>query len=318
MDKKKKILIIFGISVVIVLSLLSILMSYLAFKEREHVQQVVVKTEPPEYKIFLPKVPDELEFCGEKVPLYDGDVYERMERELLVNAHWESATILYLKRANRWFPVIEPILKKNGIPNDFKYLSVIESGLSNVVSPAGAVGFWQFMEPAAKKYGLEINKEIDERYNIEKSTYAACAYLKDAYKKYGSWTMAAASYNFGMNGIDKQIERQQTKNYYNLFLVEETDRFIFRLLAIKEIFQNPKYYGFDIKTDDLHEKIETREIVVKKSIKDLASFATENGINYKYLKLFNPWLRSKNLPNKSKKTYIIKIPDDDSINLIEE
>lgn len=318
MDKKKKILLISGISFILILCTLSIIMSYLAFKEREHILQVIVKTEPPEYKIFVPKVPDDLEFCGEKVPLLDFDVYERMEREILVNANWLSATTLYLKRANRWFPIIEPILKRNGIPNDFKYLSVIESGLSNTVSTTGASGFWQFMEPAAKKYGLEISKEIDERYNIEKSTQAACEYLKDAYRKYGSWTMAAASYNFGMNGIDKQIERQKEKNYYNLFLVEETNRFVFRLLAIKEIFKNPKQYGFDIKEDELYKKIDTENLTVKKEIKDLAAFAKENGINYKFLKIFNPWLRSNNLPNKSRKTYIIKIPEPGEIEIIDE
>ncbi len=318
MDKKKKILIVFGISVIVILCSLSIVMSYLAFKERKHVQQVIVKTEPPEYKIFIPKIPEELDFCGEKVPLLDFDVYERMERELLVNAHWESATILYLKRANRWLPIIEPILERNGIPNDFKYLAVIESGLSNAVSPAGAVGFWQFMEPAAKKYGLEITKEIDERYNLEKSTLAACKFLKDAYNKYGSWTMAAASYNFGMNGIDKQIDKQKTLNYYNLYLVEETNRFVFRLLAMKEIFKDPKYYGFDLKEDELYKKIDTREVVVKKEIKDLAAFAKEYGINYKFLKIFNPWLRNNTLPNKSKKAYVIKIPDTSDIEVIEE
>lgn len=315
---KKKIFIFIGIAILVIICLASLLLSYLAFKERKNIQQVVVKIEPEEYKIFIPEVPAKLDFCGEQVPLNDLDVKERIERELLVNAYWHSATILTLKRANRWFPVIEPILKNNGIPDDFKYLAVIESGLSNVVSPAGAVGFWQLMESSAKKYGLEVSREVDERYNVEKSTEAACKYLKEAYSKYKSWTLTAASYNYGLNGIDLQINRQRTKNYYNLYLNSETFRFVARILAAKEIFTNPKKYGYYLDEEKLYKPIEIKEIVVKSSISDLADFAMKHGINYKILKLLNPWLRDNYLPNKSKKTYLIKIPKGEEFSSFDE
>jgi hypothetical protein len=280
-------------------------------------KKIIVEIEK-DHREFVPEVSGQLKFCGEKVPLNDIDVFERMERELLVNVHWSSATILILKRANRWFPIIEHILKQNGIPDDFKYLAVIESGLSNVTSPAGAVGFWQLMEPVAKEYGLEVNDIVDERYNIKKATRAACEYIKEAYAKYGNWTMALASYNYGMNGIDNQIGRQKSKSYYNLFLVEETNRFVFRLLAIKEILSDPIKYGFDIPKEELYKTIKTRQLVVKKEIKDLAVFANENGINYKILKIFNPWLRNNYLPNKSKKQYFFEIPESGEIEFLEE
>lgn len=271
-----------------------------------------------EHRVFVPSIPSELEFCNEKVPLGDFDVKERMERELLVNVHWSSATILSLKRANRWFSIIEPILKENGIPNDFKYLAVIESGLTNVISPAGAAGFWQLMPNVAREYGLEVNDKVDERFNLEKATRAACRYLKEAHSKYGNWTLAAASYNFGMNGIDKQIGRQKSRNYYNLFLVEETNRFVFRILAIKEIFSDPWKYGFALTEEELYKPIKTKKIIVKKEIKDLSSFAVEQGINYKILKIFNPWLRDNTLPNPSNKTYYIEIPEDNEVEVSNE
>lgn len=306
----KKIFIWISVSLVVILSLISVTLSYLAFKERNKPQEVIVRTEPGEYKVFIPKLPDELKFCGEKVPLNDFDVRERFERELLVNAHWYSATILYLKRANRYFPVIEPILKKYGVPDDFKYMSVIESGLTNAVSPVGAAGFWQLMIPAAKKYGLEINDEVDERFDLEKATEAACKYLLEAHSKYKNWTLAAASYNYGLNGVDRQIGRQKTDNYYNLYLNEETYRFVARILAVKEIFSEPKKFGFEIKTEDLYPEIKTKEIILNSSIKDLADFAAENGTNYKILKIMNPWLRDNQLSNRFKKKYFIKIPVD--------
>lgn len=305
---RKDIFIIVAAILIFIISLLSLIMSYMTFKERKNVQKVVVKVEPEEYKIFIPEVPEQLDFCGEKVPLNDIDVKERIERELLVNAYWHSSTILALKRANRWFPVIEPILKKYGIPNDFKYLAVIESNLSNAVSSAGAVGFWQLMEATAKKYGLEVTKEVDERYNVEKSTEAACKYLREAYSKYKSWTLTAASYNYGMNGIDLQINRQKSKNYYNLFLNTETYRFVARIVAMKEIMKNPEKYGYYLKKEDLYQPIETEEIKVKSSIQNLSDFAEKHGVNYKILKLLNPWLRDNYLPNKSNKIYFIKIP----------
>jgi len=311
---KKLVYIVFALSIlVIVISVIAVLK--IKTLEESTPRRIIVELERG-HREFIPKVPEEMDFCGEKVPLNVLDVFERMERELLVNVHWSSATILYLKRANRWFPIIESILGKNKIPNDFKYLAVIESGLTNAVSPAGAVGFWQFMAPAAKKYGLDVTKEIDERYHIEKSTEAACKYLKEAYSKYGNWTMAAASYNYGINGIDKQMERQLSNNYYSLYLVEETSRFIFRLLAIKEIFKDPPKYGFQLNEDELYPPIETRTITVKTAIKDLAIFAKRHGVNYKVLKIFNPWLRNNFLPNKNKKTYDIVIPKESEIQIL--
>jgi len=264
---------------------------------------------PHDYRIITPKFPEKLDFSGEKVPLENRDVYEKFEREIIVNTYWHSATVLYLKRANRWFPVIEPILKKNKIPEDFKYVAVIESGLDNVVSPARAVGFWQFLKGTAKDYSLEVNDEVDERYHVEKATAAACKYIWDAYLKFGgSWTLAAASYNMGRHGVFKQLARQKANNYYNIVLNEETTRYMFRILALKEIMQNPQKYGFDIPENDLYPQYETRTINISSSVKDFAEFAEKFQINYKVLKQFNPWLRTNYLRNNRNKTYIIKLP----------
>ena len=271
---------------------------------------------PQEYKIVSPPIPDELEFAGERVPLENFEVRERIDREFLVNTYWHSATILSIKRANRWFPVIEPILKLYGIPDDFKYLSLIESTLSNAISPAGAVGFWQIIESAGKEYGLEINSEVDERYHVEKSTVAACKYLLDAYKKFGSWTIAAASYNMGMSGISRQLNKQKANNYYNLVLGDETSRYIARILAMKEILKAPKKYGFFIEEIDLYHPLTYKEIIVNTPVNDWADFAKNNNINYKILKYYNPWLRDNILINKSKKSYTVKIPEAGNINVI--
>ena len=252
--------------------------------------------------------PTTTDFAGETAPLHVVDVRERLDRELLINANLHSTTTLILKRANRAFPVIEPILQKYGIPDDFKYLAVIESGLVNAVSSAGARGVWQFMPETAKEKGMEINDFVDERYHLEKSTEAACKYLLAAKNKFGSWTMAAASYNGGMNGVNKKIEKQQVTNYYDLSLTEETSRYVFRILALKEIMKNPGKYGFNIYPTDLYSPIPTKKIEVDSTITDLASFAKTQGINYKILKIHNPWLRDKKLVNPSKKKYEIEIP----------
>ncbi len=273
---------------------------------------------PQDYRIVTPDVPMQLDFCGEFVPTNNFDVYERLEREFIVNTYWHSLTILTLKRANRWFPVIEPILKRNNIPDDFKYLCVTESTLLNLTSPANAVGYWQFVKGAAKDFDLEVNNEIDERYHVEKSTEAACKYLRQAYNKYGNWTMAAASYNLGMHGIDEQLVRQKTKNYYNLVLGEETSRYIFRVLATKIMMNAPENYGFDIKEDELHDPYKTYEVIVDSSVANWAEFAKSYGLNYKILKLYNPWLRENYLTNKSKKSYKIKLPIEGSIEVITE
>lgn len=265
-----------------------------------------------------PEIPTEVFLFGEKVPLENFEVYERLDRELIVNTYWHSSTILALKRAARWFPVIEPILKKNDVPVDFKYLAVAESNLENVVSPAGATGFWQFIKSAATEYGLEVNDEVDERYDVEKSTEAVCKYLKDAYSKFGSWTMAAAAYNAGMNGISKWSSIQKTNNYYNLTLGIETTRYIARVIAIKIIMENPQKYGYYLDEKDFYKPLKFTEVILDSSVTEFADYASSLGINYKTLKLFNPWLRDSSLKNKNRKKYTIKIPQEGSIVLIKE
>ena len=316
MTDKKKLFLIIAIPISFTILVFLVILFYI--KSEKALQQTPVIITENERRISTPPIPEKLEFCGERVPLEDFDVRERIDREFLVNTYWHSATLLYLKRANRWFPIIENILKKNGIPEDFKYMSVAESGIINSVSPDGATGFWQLMEPAAKKYGLEINKEIDERFNIEKSTQAACDYIKDAYSKFGNWTLVAAAYNMGIDGIEKQIDRQKTKNYYNMFLNEETYRFVFRIVTLKEIFKNPNKYGFYFSDYDLYPNIETYDVKVNYPVKDFADFAKKYGINYKIFKIFNPWLRDSYLTNKTRKTYIIKIPKPGEVRLPDE
>jgi hypothetical protein len=273
---------------------------------------------PQGYKIISPEIPNYLEFAGEKIPTENFEVYERLEREFLSNTYWHSATILAIKRANRWFPLIEPILKKNNIPDDFKYLAVAESNLENVISPAGATGFWQFMKPAGEKYGLEINSLVDERYDVEKSAEAACKYLRDSYNMFGSWIASAASYNMGQDGVKNQRERQKSKNYFNLVLNSETSRFVARIVSLKYILQNPEKYGFDIKSEDKYKPLEYSEIMLDSSVADLADYATSLGINYFILKMYNPWLRDNYLSNKTKKAYTIKLPKEGSIEIIKE
>lgn len=252
--------------------------------------------------------PTEVDFAGEKTPLQITDVRERLDRELLINANLDATTALIIKRANRAFPIIEPILAKYGVPDDFKYLAVIESGLVNAVSPAGARGVWQFMPDTAKEKGMEVNDIVDERYHLEKSTEAACKYLLSAKDKFGSWTLAAASYNGGMSGITKKIDEQKVTNYYDLGLTEETSRYVFRILALKEIMRNPSLYGFNLYENDLYAPIPTKRVAVDSTITDLTRFAQTQGINYKILKIHNPWLRDKKLVNPNKKMYEIEIP----------
>jgi hypothetical protein len=252
--------------------------------------------------------PTSVDFAGEETPLHISDVHERFDRELLVNANLHASTILIIKRANRAFPIIEPILKKNGVPDDFKYLAVIESALLNAVSGAGARGVWQFMPETAKEKGMEVSETVDERYHLEKSTEAACKYLISAKEKFGSWTLAAASYNGGMAGVKKQIDMQKVSTYYDLLLNDETSRYVFRILALKEIMKNPQKYGFVIDSNELYPLIPTKKVAVDSTITDLANFAKTQGINYKLLKIHNPWLRDKSLENKSKKNYTIEIP----------
>ncbi|MBN1951056.1 MAG: lytic transglycosylase domain-containing protein [Bacteroidales bacterium] len=256
-----------------------------------------------------PFIPELLEFCGEKVPLEFYDVFESLERELIVNTYYHSQTLLMLKRANRYFPVVEPILKEQGIPDDFKYLMVAESNMSNVVSPSGATGFWQIMKPTAQEYKLEVTDEIDERYHLEKSTVAACMFLKESYKKYTSWTLAAASYNVGRNGVDRQIERQGESYYYDLLFNEETARYVFRILAIKAVMTYPEKYNFHVADSDKYAPEPYTIDTVSQSIKDLGDYARKHDTNYKMLKYLNPWMRDKSLPVASGKMYLVKIPE---------
>ena len=262
------------------------------------------------YNVYALPMPQDLEFAGESVPLEDPDVFERMDRELLVNTYWQSNTLLLLKRANKYFPVIEPILEEYGVPDDLKYIAVIESGLTNAVSPAGARGFWQIMEGTGKEYGLEINDNVDERYNIEKSTRVAAEYLKKSKERFGSWTLAAAAYNAGNYGVDKQRDRQDVRGYYDLLLGEETGRYVFRILALKEIMENPKQYGFNFRQKDLYQDVPSYKVKVDTAVSDFARFAQNFGINYKVLKIHNPWLREAHLNNRSRKEYLIELPEE--------
>jgi len=261
------------------------------------------------YKIFTPELPNQASFAKESTPLEKLLVLEKFDREVLVNTYWHNSTILLIKRANRWFPVIEPILKENNIPDDFKYLALIESGLTNVISPKEATGFWQFRPKTAKEYGLEVNEWVDERYHVEKSTEAACKYFEEAYNEYQSWTLAAASYNAGNRRISESLEKQQIDNYYDLYLNDETARYVFRILAIKTIYENPTQYGFYLRESDLYPIIPVNLIEVTEEIPDLVQFCKDQNINYQILKKFNPWLRSSRLPAKAEKIYRIKIPN---------
>jgi len=271
---------------------------------------------PQNYKVLVPFIPNELDFAGERVPIENIDVKENIEREFIVNTYYHSATILYMKRAARWFPIIEEILDEYDVPDDFKYIAIAESGLENLISPMNAVGFWQFIKETGKKYDLIINSEVDERYHVEKATEAACKYLLDSYEKYGTWTLAAASYNMGKNGVSNQLERQKSTNYYNLVLNEETTRYIPRAVALKYVLSNPNLYGFAIEKKDLYNPYETYTVDVDSSVAHWADFAALNGINYRTLKLFNPWLRDNELTNKTGKVYSIKLPVEGSIKII--
>jgi hypothetical protein len=255
-----------------------------------------------------------MDFCGERVPLELYHVYERMDRELLVNVYWQSNIMLLIKRANRFFPVIEPILKEQGLPDDFKYLALAESGFTFNVSPAGATGFWQFLKGTGTQYGLEINNEVDERYHLEKATVAAAKYLKSNYAKFdNSWTLAAAAYNTGENNIRRHIQNQQITDYYNMHLPEETSRYVFRILALKTIFDDLVSYGITLREKDLYPPIPTRTVVVDTAITSLFTFAREQGTTYQQLKSLNPWLRSNNLPNKTRRAYKIFVPLNSSL-----
>jgi len=260
------------------------------------------------YSIRSYKLPDQVTFAGEKMPLDNFDTRESLEREMLISAYRHSSTILIIKRANRYLPVIEKILKKNNIPDDFKYLAAAESEYSNMVSPAGATGFWQIMLETGREQGMEINTVVDERYDVEKSTQFACDFFLKSYEKYGNWTLVAASYNGGRAGVDDQIEIQHQNNYYDLLLTEETARYIFRVVAYKLVISDPASYGFNIGKDDLYPELKYYNVKVDSAITNISDFAEKFGTNYKMIKFLNPWLRKPYLTPKPHKEYLIKIP----------
>ena len=277
-------------------------------KSAEESEKVYVQSFNNHYGIYALPIPDTLSFAGEHVPIKQTDIRERFDRELLVNTYWQSQTMLFFKRANRWFPVIEPILRANGVPSDFKYLALIESGFMNVVSPAGATGFWQILSGTGRELGLEVNNQVDERYHVEKATLAACKYLLNAKDRFGSWTLAAAAYNIGNARLSRILETQRVNDYYDLHLNEETSRYVFRILAVKTIFSDPTAAGFHFRPEDLYQPYQYFTLEVDTTITDLVAFALNYNTTYKELRILNPWLRDYELPNRSRKKYQIKIP----------
>lgn len=277
-------------------------------------RQHSVQSEMP-YCVTPPDVPEQATFDGETIDLRRYDRHERMDRELMAFTFMHSSTLLMIKRANRYFPIIEPILKANGIPDDFKYLMVIESSLNTLArSPSGAVGLWQIMPATGREFGLEVNDNIDERYDIKKATLAACKYFKQAYAKYGDWMAVSAAYNAGQGRISSQLDQQLASHAMDLWLVEETSRYMFRLLAAKEVFSNPQRFGFLLKKEHLYPPIPYKEVTVNTNIENLGEYAKQNGITYAQLRDANPWLREPSLKNKSGKQYVIQIPTQKGMN----
>ena len=291
------------------LLMLIFILSIIFFNAVNLSDKTLEKNTSSTYNIKALKIPSGLSFAVEKVPTELDDIKERMDRELLVNTYWQSNGLLLIKRAHKYFPLIEPLLKKYGIPDDFKYLAVAESGLENNSSPAGAAGFWHFLKSSAKEYGLEVNQNVDERYNLEKSTKVAAEYLKKSKKRFGTWTLAAAAYNAGNARIARNLKKQQVTNYYDLLLNSETSRYVFRIVALKEVLSNQRKYGFEFEEDDLYNLPDIKTVKVDTVITNIASFAKKFKTNYKELKLNNAWLRENKLNNKSRKLYKIKIPN---------
>jgi len=292
----------------IIFSALVILSVVFGFKGFGRNSRIITDPFDTVYSIQSFRIPENVTFAGERMPLENFDTRESLEREILTSAYRHSSTIMIIKRANRYLPVIEKILEENNIPDDFKYLVAAESEYSNMISPVGATGFWQIMPETGKEEGMEINTVIDERYSVEKSTQFACDYFRRSYERYGNWTLAAASYNGGRAGIDEQINIQRQNNYYDLLLNEETARYIFRAVAYKLVINDPVSYGFDLSKDDLYPELKYYEVKVDSAVTNFSDFAAKYGTNYKLLKFLNPWLRKPFLTPKPNKTYFIKIP----------
>lgn len=305
----------FNILITCMLVLLACVVPFLISSTLINVQQSYPAKMEVTHATSSPEVPRQLTFAGQQIDLSRYDRRERMDRELTTFTYMHTTTLLMIKRANRFFPAIEPILKANGIPDDFKYLMVIESNLNTLArSPAGAAGLWQFMESTGREFGLEVNSNIDERYHVEKSTRAACKYLKDSYAQYGDWITVAASYNAGLGRISSELRQQQAKTAMDLWLNEETSRYIFRMMAAKMVFTNPQQYGFLLKKENLYPVIPYEKTKVNTAISDLTEFARQKGITYAQLKDANPWLRGRSLENKSRKEYILNIPTKEGMN----
>lgn len=288
------------------------LVTFSSFDEVPDVHQVVVEKSAssmvPQHVSGM-DLTKSFTLAGEDVPTENFDVLERLDRELVINTYQQSLTLLSIKMANRFFPVIEPILAKHGIPDDFKYLCVAESNLRMATSSAGAKGLWQFMETTGRAYGLEINSEVDERYHVEKSTEAACRFIQHLKNKFGSWTLAAAAYNMGETGVARRLAEQKVHNYYDLNLNEETSRYVFRIIAIKEILSNPSAFGFNVPAEQLYPPMEEFYTVhVDGAVANLTDLALQHGTTYRMIKLFNPWLLNSSLVNKNKKRYEIRVP----------
>ncbi len=310
MDKIKKVFFLTGAGVFVLIAFIIVfkLFVYSAPPQTQDDDGDYYKQMYKNYIIYSPKIPKQIDFAGENVPVERFDVYQSLDYEMLKIMYWHSEAILYIKRMPETFAIVEPILKKYGIPDDFKYLLVTESGMVNVVSPARAEGYWQFLKPTAIEYGLEVNNEVDERYNLEKSTEAACKYLKDSYKIFGSWTLAAASYNVGRDRVKKELLRQKVNSFYDLLLNRETARYLYRIVAFKIILSNPRDYGFNIRNADCYKLPEITVVKVDTAIPNLIDFAKKFNTNYKIIKKLNPWLRSDKLTNKNGKIYYLKIP----------
>lgn len=266
------------------------------------------------YQIYAPSIPEELSFLGVDVPLDNYLVREALDKELMTNMYLHGSTFQILKRSTRYFPIIEPILKSQGLPDDLKYLCVAESSLNQALSGTGAAGFWQFMKPTAIEYGLEVNNEVDERYHIEKSTYAACQYLKDRYARLNNdWILTCASYNLGENGLRRRMENQKIHSYWNLQLPTETSRYVFRIIALKLIMEQPEDYGFRLRDKDCYPPLLTRKITIDSSISNVYDFARSLNVSYKVLRSYNPWLRGEKLTNTTNKTYTFQLPEENGL-----